>query len=530
MQKLEMWAGLECTVNRVEDTYFNQLAKNGHWERESDLLLFAELGVKKIRYPFLWEFAASEDPNHFDWSWIDQRLQMMKELELTPIAGFLHHGSGPKHTSLIDPGFPEKFASYARAFAERYPWVCDFTPINEINTTARFSCLYGHWFPHKRDSGSYLTAVMLQCKATVLAMREIRKVNPLAKLIQTDDLGEISSTHILEYQRDFENERRWIAFDLLCGKITPDHPIYDYFINSGISPHDLQWFTENRCPPDVLGINHYHLSNRFLDHRLELYPEYLHGGNGTHQYADVGAIDTGETIPQTPEHILMSAWNRFHIPIAVTEVHVHGGREAQMRWVKEVWEAALSARKKGAQVHAITAWSLLGTYDWNSLCTKDDMFYESGVFDLSNPDRIPKPTALGRMIKELAINGHIQSPLLDEEGCWRTPRRILFAASQGAFSSLEKSSRPLIIATGAGSTGETFAKACGERNIHYLLVGNNELEGVIAEKRPWGIINAGENMRNSFEVPLVNVPASSAENCSSELAHSTLNLLIDVAH
>jgi dTDP-4-dehydrorhamnose reductase len=48
---LEMWAGVECTVNRVGDQYFDQIERNGHASRIDDLDLFAELGVRAIRYP-----------------------------------------------------------------------------------------------------------------------------------------------------------------------------------------------------------------------------------------------------------------------------------------------------------------------------------------------------------------------------------------------------------------------------------------------------------------------------------------------
>ena len=30
---LEVWGGLECTVNRVEEVYFSQLDRNGHAHR-----------------------------------------------------------------------------------------------------------------------------------------------------------------------------------------------------------------------------------------------------------------------------------------------------------------------------------------------------------------------------------------------------------------------------------------------------------------------------------------------------------------
>lgn len=31
---LALWGGLECTVNRVRDQYFNQLDRNGHAQRD----------------------------------------------------------------------------------------------------------------------------------------------------------------------------------------------------------------------------------------------------------------------------------------------------------------------------------------------------------------------------------------------------------------------------------------------------------------------------------------------------------------
>ena len=33
---LEMWAGVECTVNRVGDVYFDQLDASGHANRRDD--------------------------------------------------------------------------------------------------------------------------------------------------------------------------------------------------------------------------------------------------------------------------------------------------------------------------------------------------------------------------------------------------------------------------------------------------------------------------------------------------------------
>ena len=144
---------------------------------------------------------------------------------MTPIVGLTHHGSGPRSTSLIDPSFAEGLAQFAEAVAERYPWVEYYTPVNEPLTTARFSGLYGHWYPHGRDPLTFARALLTQCRAVVLSMQAIRKVNPNAKLIQTEDLGKVFSTPLLTSQAEMENERRWLSFDLLCGCLDTSKPM-----------------------------------------------------------------------------------------------------------------------------------------------------------------------------------------------------------------------------------------------------------------------------------------------------------------
>jgi dTDP-4-dehydrorhamnose reductase len=269
----ELWGGIECTVNRVGDCYFDQCQKSGHAQRIDDLDILSSLGIRALRYPVLWEKVAPEGVNQADWRWTDERLQRLRELEIRPIAGLVHHGSGPRHTSLLDDGFAEGLAEYAGAVATRYPWLNDYTPVNEPLTTARFSGLYGHWYPHANDGLSFARALLNECRATVLAMNAIRKVNPQARLVQTDDLGKTSSTEALVYQADFENERRWLAFDLLCGRVTREHSMWGYLRWVGIASAELEWFLRHPCPPDIIGINHYLNSERFLDERLERYPQ-----------------------------------------------------------------------------------------------------------------------------------------------------------------------------------------------------------------------------------------------------------------
>src|SRR5215210_4059267 len=164
LRSLELWGGVECTHNRVGDRYFDQLDRTGHGARIEDLDLIADTGIRAIRYPVLWERVAPSGLEP-DWRWADERLRRVRDLGMRPIVGLLHHGSGPPTTSLLDPGFPAKFAAYARAFAERYPWVDAYAPINEPLTTARFAGLYGIWHPHGTDEATFARAFINQCRA-----------------------------------------------------------------------------------------------------------------------------------------------------------------------------------------------------------------------------------------------------------------------------------------------------------------------------------------------------------------------------
>lgn len=427
MEAPQLWGGVECTVNRIGDRYFDQMEQSGHADRISDLDLFADLGLKVLRYPILWERTAPNGLASADWGWADARLSRIRQLGIEPIIGLLHHGSGPAYTDLLDPMFPEKLAEYAGAVARRYPWVRRYTPVNEPLTTARFSGLYGHWYPHERDSQKFVRMLLNQCRGTALAMQAIREVNPQAELVQTEDIGKTYSTPALAYQADFDNERRWLSFDLLCGRVDSRHSMYHYLRWLGIEEDALAPFWERPCPPDLLGVNYYVTSERFLDERVERYPRSVAGGNSRHVYADVEAVRVQTGGIGGPEPLLREVWTRYGLPIAVTEAHLGASCEERMRWFYEVWKAGVCLRREGIPLEAITAWSLLGTYDWDSLVTRSDGHYEAGVFEMCEAE--PRPTEFTKMIRDLTASGRHEHHALQTTGWWRRPERILYADS-----------------------------------------------------------------------------------------------------
>lgn len=500
MSKLELWVGPECTVNRVGDAWRDQLEETGFGQRLDDIDRIASLGVQRMRLPLLWERCATARSEVFDWAWSDARVERLRACGLECVVGLVHHGSGPPTTNLLASNFASEMSRYAGAVARRYPALSAYTPVNEPTTTARFSGLYGAWYPHRRDDASFVRALLNQQRATVLAMRAIREVNSTAQLVQTDDLGFTHATPPLQYQADFENRRRWLGFDLLCGRVDPAHPLWRYLRRHGATEKELFEFVASPCPPDINGINYYVTSQRFLDDRLDLHPTAAHGGNGRHRYVDVETVRVHGDLLDGAAVRLKETWERYQRPVALTEAHMGCTREEQLRWLKQSWDAAQSLRGQGVDVRAVTAWAAFGTVDWNSLVTQTHGHYEPGLWDVRSP--APRPTALAHLARQLAQGSAGHHPVAGGRGWWQRPIRHLYAP-YGPPQHLACCGPPLLIAGANGTLGRAFAHLCHMRGLPFHLLARADVdiadagavEAVITRWKPWAFINAAGFVR-----------------------------------
>ncbi|HET7710185.1 MAG TPA: family 1 glycosylhydrolase [Sphingomicrobium sp.] len=502
MTPLELWGGVECTHVRIGDAYRDQLAETGHDARIGDVDAMASIGIKAVRYPILWEKVAPQSPDELDFSWHDSRLARLREHGIRVIAGLVHHGSGPRYTHLLEPDFSALLARFAGRVARRYPWIDAWTPINEPLTTARFAYLYGAWHPHRKDRGACLRAVVNQAVAIAEAMTAIRKVRPDAQLIATEDVGKTFATERLAYQADHENHRRWLVFDLLTGRVGADHYYYRDLIDQGVSPAVLDHLRAGHAAPDLLGFDHYLTSERFLDDRLARYPGVEPGGNGRDCYVDVEAVRIARLRRDLgPAKRLRELWDRYHVPIAITEAHHSCTREEQVRWFHEMWTAAEAARRSGIDVRAVTLWAMFGLVDWRSLLTRRDGVYDVGVFDVRGDS--PRPTLLAKAASALGSGKRFDHPLLDLPGWWKRPGRCL---SRPRFATLPRNctnARPILITGATGTLGQAFGRICAHRGLAHVLTGRGDLDirdpgsiaAAINRHRPWAVVNAAGFVR-----------------------------------
>lgn len=512
-QELELWVGPEASYVRVGEGVTDQQGLSGFSSREGDLERLASLGASRVRFPLLWERETA------DQVWARYALPRLRELGVKPLLGLVHHGGGAVPAGILDEGFAEGLAAYAGRVASRFPWIDAYTPVNEPLTTARFSALYGVWHPHASGDRAFVRGLLNQLRGTVLSMRAIREVNPQAALVQTEDMGRVYGSPALAEQVEFENLRRWLSFDLLCGRVDERHGLWSYLLWAGAAPQEVLWFAEHPCPPEVLGLNVYPTSERYLDERLDRYPARYHGSNGRIRYADVEAVRVRPELPGLFFERLMEAHERYGLPMALTEVHLGCTREEQLRWLYSGWQEALCARGAGAEVLAVTAWSAFGSYDWNSLLTRAQGHYEPGLWDVTGDG--PRETALATLAREL-VSGqqpavppllrsqypnqqqltHKQSdrkrpnrkppshPALEGPGWWQRADRVQVTEGDQIEASPVKG-RPIEVYP--GPLALRLERLCLRRGLPVLTpapVGVKRPDASAATERPWARLDA----------------------------------------
>jgi dTDP-4-dehydrorhamnose reductase len=405
-----VWASPEPTVARIgRDVWRDQLHETGHDVRHSDVALIADLGVHATRYPVLWEKVAPDDPQSRDYRWAEQRLGALAERGVEPIVTLLHHGSGPRYTSLVDPAFPHLFADYAAATARRFPWVKRWTPINEPLTTARFSTLYATWYPNAFfDEPAFGRAIVNEVLAIAYASDRIRDVIPDARFLLTEDLQSFTAADAgVEAYVAHKRERSFLSCELLQGRITDGHPMHRYLVDRcRVDPAHLRRLERRPQPPDMMGWNYYPNSERWLESH----------GDG---HRNLGMVDVA------PERLdmralLRAAYARLGIPFALSEVHVIGNERERARWMLQRFEDALAVAADGVPVKAFGAWAAFGMVDWVSLLRRFERVCEDGIFTCAGRGERPAHTLVADVVQELAAGRVPAMPA--ERGWWERDR------------------------------------------------------------------------------------------------------------
>jgi hypothetical protein len=196
---------------------------------------------------------------------------------------------------------------------------------------------------------AFITNLKHCVKASMLAMREILRLRADAIFIFSESTEYVhpGSPNMVP-RATFLNERRFLSLDLLFGHDV-SATMYQYLLNSGMSPGEYQWFRgqcdlRSHC---IMGTDYY-ITN-----------EHILREDGT-------TIGSGEIYGYYV--ITRQYFDRYRLPVMHTETNRVS--HVAVEWLWKEWMNLLRLREDGVPIVGFTWFGLLDMKDWDSAMTK----------------------------------------------------------------------------------------------------------------------------------------------------------------
>ena len=378
--------GIEGTLEPVSGR--DTLTASGHfssgqWRR--DLRLVGDLGLREVRYPIPWHHIERE-PDRFVWGPLDRIVNAACwEHGLTLVADPLHHTSYPRwlHAGFLDPRFTAAYVRFVTAFARRYPEVRVFTPFNEPTCTLDFCGLRGFWHPYAADERAYVTMLRNTARATAEVIRQLRHMHRDVYILHVDTFQHNAAIDAESRQRAwFLNERRFLFEELVTGKVSSGHPLWDYLVCHGFGTSDLDWHLEHPQRLDERGGNYYPLNEEQL----------LRGA--THRAPSADPLGFAGVV----EHYA----RRLAYPLSLTETNIQGHVRDRISWLKYMLEQAERLQAEGITLRRFAWYPLFDCAGWGSLLQAPQWSRDPQGIYSCDADWQRMPTEFSRIYRAVA--------------------------------------------------------------------------------------------------------------------------------
>ncbi|HJR79656.1 MAG TPA: family 1 glycosylhydrolase [Anaerolineales bacterium] len=319
------------------------------WKRDFDLV--AETGVKYLRWGIPW-YRVQPAPDRWDWEWTDQALDYMVNVKgITPILDLMHYGTPLwLENSFINAGYPQRVAEYTHEVVKRYKSLVHYyTPLNEPRVNAEMCGSKAEWPPYLAGDDGYVKLTLALAKGIVLTTRAIKSEQPDAITVQVEALRHtFTNDGSLQEHAAKDNARQYLCFDLTIGRINDDHILANFLCSNGMTSTDIEWFQNNAVTFDLFGANFYPWA----------YDELTKGSNGSVRY--IPGNPSGDKIAL----VLRAAYERYHMPIMITETSADKTIDDRAQWMDETLAAVRVLRLEGIPVVGYTWFPLFTMVDW----------------------------------------------------------------------------------------------------------------------------------------------------------------------
>ena len=215
----------------------------GHYQRwREDLDLFAELGVRHVRYGIPWH-RINPSPGVWDFGSADAPLERLLELGIEPIVDLVHYGLPSWiEGAFLHPDFDRFMSEYATRVADRFRGrIRMYTPLNEPRITAWYCGKLGWWPPFKRSWRGFASVMLGLCRGIVASAHALKSTDEnivLAHVDATDLYHAGDESLASEVER--RQEMVFLALDLISGRVTHGHRLYDWLLSLDVPEAALE--------------------------------------------------------------------------------------------------------------------------------------------------------------------------------------------------------------------------------------------------------------------------------------------------
>jgi beta-glucosidase/6-phospho-beta-glucosidase/beta-galactosidase len=342
-------------------------------------------GMRRVRYPVRWHRIEAQ-PGFYDWSTSDAALDALRDAGLAPIVDLVHHTSYPRWLSggFADPRFGDAYLRFCHAFADRYPWVGEYTLFNEPFATLFLAGHEAIWPPYGRGVENFVALVRNVVPAVLEASRRLRERLPDARHVYVDTCeGHAASDPSGAAYARMANDRRFFVLDLLLGRAGDrERPFLADVVAAG--GEDLLELEPGHL--DVLGLDYYaHSEWSFRCREGE-----VEGRTPSECPVGLAAL-VGEYAERYPE-----------LPLILSETNIRGTPSDRATWLKHTLEQCERARAAGARLEAYCWFPFIDSLDWNSLLARADGCIDPvGVFWL-DAELERRPSSMSRAFTRAA--------------------------------------------------------------------------------------------------------------------------------
>ncbi|HVH55826.1 MAG TPA: hypothetical protein VM791_06210 [Vicinamibacterales bacterium] len=384
--------GFECSTHRLRSgRRLDVIAATSHDRfARKDYERLAAVGMRTVRDGIRWHLIETR-PGVYDFSTVVPMLAAAREAGVQVIWDVLHYG-WPDDIDIFSTAFVERFAAFARAFAEVAsretdgpPWV---VPVNEISFFAWAAGEIGIFNPFATGRGDELKRQLL--RAAITSIEAMWSVNDDIRIVHTEPMINVvphASRPEDAAPAEAHRQAQYAALDIIAGRTHPELGGREEYLG-------------------IIGINYY-------VHNQWIYP----GGHGT-------MIEPSHARYRPVWQMLREVHERYRRPLFIAETGIED--EARPAWLRYMGYEARRAIREGVPVHGLCLYPIVnhpgwedGRHCYNGLWDYPDASGEREIYvplarELESEKQLLEDQLAGRAPVQAAADTH----LLDVAAHW----------------------------------------------------------------------------------------------------------------